>query len=358
MGFYTNASPPSGSPYQDGLLLAKTDGKWAAAQAPVPPDTAPGPVYVLDSVSCPTSAFCVATGYDEPGTGAQGIILTWSGGTWPAIQAPLPVNAATGQQDAAVTAVSCPTSSSCTAAGMHETGAGDPATMILTRSGGQWAAAQAPLPANAATGTSASGTSANPALDDLSCLATSFCMAVGDYTDTSGSQDGMLLTNAGGSWVASQAPTPGNAASGPEEHLWHVSCPSASFCMATGTYNQPSLSTGMILDWSAGKWTAEQATLPGQSSASTLVGVSGVSCTSASWCILTGVNQGYPGSTIILTRSGSTWTAAQPQSPPNANGGISGLADVSCAAPASCTAVGQYLDTAQDLEGVTDTWSG
>jgi hypothetical protein len=331
-------SDGSGDNYQDGLLLTERAGKWAAQQAPLPPDAVPYFQYELDSVSCPTSAFCVATGtYEEPGD-IEGIILTWSGGTWSAIQAPLPVTATAGQQDAAVTAVSCPTSSSCTAVGVYETGAGDVAAMILTRSGGSWAVGAGQLPANA--------TAVSSDLSAVSCPSVSRCTAVGGYTDASGDQDGMLLISSGGSWAASEAPAPGNAASNPFESLQRVSCPSASFCMATGYYNEPSTSAGVILEWSAGKWTAEQATFPGQPG--TLVGVTGVSCPSVSWCSVTGSSTD---DAVILTWSGSAWAAVHPKDPANADDGIH-LSGVSCAAPSSCISVGDYWDTDGDLVGV------
>src|SRR5712692_10145839 len=61
--------------------------------------------------------------------------------------------------------------------------------------GQAWQAAQAPLPADAATQPDAG-------LDAVACPSATVCVADGAYTDSSGNAQGLLLTGSGGAWTA------------------------------------------------------------------------------------------------------------------------------------------------------------
>ena len=76
-------------------------------------------------------------------------------------------------------------------------------------------------------------------------------MAVGEYTDTAGDAQTLLLAGLGASWQATRAPVPANArpvgtqaqgALAPPE-LGSVACPSVSACVAVGSY--PARKAGM-----------------------------------------------------------------------------------------------------------------
>ena len=98
--------------------------------------------------------------------------------------APLPANAsnASNASNATVHLMgdSCGSASQCIAVG---------GAQVLTDSGGSWTAAEAPLPANAST-----STSSPPDLMGVSCSSASHCVAVGSYSDVSGAEDGLVLT--------------------------------------------------------------------------------------------------------------------------------------------------------------------
>jgi hypothetical protein len=214
---------------------------------------------------------------------ADGLLLTWSGGSWTAAQAPLPA----GATAATLNAVSCPSASFCAAAGHcldDASGGQDP--LLLTWSGGSWTVAQAPLRADAVSPAYAS-------LSAVSCASQSFCTAVGYYADASGGQDPLLLTWSGGSWTATQAPLPADSASPASASLHAVSCPSASFCVAGCTYTAGD-DASLLLTWSGGAWIA--APSPDQPN------LNGVSCSSAWKCVAVGgTAEGNP---ILLTSSG------------------------------------------------------
>ena len=76
-------------------------------------------------------------------------------------------------------------------------------TRIETARG--WAAAQAPLPADAGDGFDVNLRSAD-------CASASSCATVGYYTDSADHTQGLLLTRSGTSWTPDQAPLPAGEA--------------------------------------------------------------------------------------------------------------------------------------------------
>jgi hypothetical protein len=63
-----------------------------------------------------------------------------------------------------------------------------------------------------------------------------FCAAVGGFRDTHGTLQGLIETRSGGTWTASDAPLPANAATNPKVSLLNVACSNAGSCMALGAY--------------------------------------------------------------------------------------------------------------------------
>lgn len=228
---------------QHGLLLTLSKGSWRAAEAPLP-DVAAGGGW-LTGVSCPSASQCVAVGeYGAAGTGGVGMLLTSKDGSWKAAQAPRPANSA--EAGDTVSAVSCPSVSQCVAVGNYGPSTNGQMGLLLTDSGGSWKAAEAPLAANGVNG----GVGGLPG---VSCGAAGQCVAVGQYFSKSGDDydQGLLLTDSGGSWKAAQAPLPANTqkAFGTITQGWlnAVSCPPAAQCVAVGNYAATSGSGGLLL---------------------------------------------------------------------------------------------------------------
>ena len=106
----------------------------------------------------------------------------------------------------------------------------------VTNGGGSWTPAEAPLPADAA---------ASPFADlvSVACPSATSCVATGDYAVSSGGHQAVLVTGSGTSWAAAEAPLPANAAASPRADLVSVACPSATSCVATGYYTDSSGNT-------------------------------------------------------------------------------------------------------------------
>src|SRR5262249_34927118 len=161
--------------------------------------------------------------------------------------------------------------------GWYSNAPGHPTAMLLTQSGGSLTAIDAPLPPDAET---RPGYAESQVLG-ISCPSVSECVAGGWYTDTSLGWEGLLLTSSGGSWTPMAAPVPSDAGSEPSPEVDVVSCPSVSECVAVGAYVDTSGNWQlMLLAWSGGAWTATKAPLPGDALINGEPIVTGVSCPS------------------------------------------------------------------------------
>jgi hypothetical protein len=251
-----------------------------------------------------------------------------------------------------LTAIACPSSSACTAVGAYTDSAGNYQGQLLTRAGSSWTAIEAPLPPNAAPATI--GTS----VDAVVCpSASSSCVASGEYTDTAGGQEALLLTGSGSSWTPAGAPLPtGAAAFGAQ--LGTISCATSSACVAGGNYDDTSSTTHpLLVTGSASSWTAMNAPLPPDTDKApdSSPTIASIQCPSTTECIAAGQYQASQqrAEGLLLTGLGSSWTITDPPLPANAlESSDDALAALACPTPSACLAVGDYVDTDFNDEGL------
>jgi len=276
-GFYANRSGGFRA-----LVLTKTSGTWTAARAPVPAGAAANPDDFLGAVSCTSAGNCAATGdyLDRLGRD-QGLLLTKTSGTWTAVKAPLPAGTVF-DPFADVNSVSCTSAGNCTATGTYSDNSDHRQGLLLTQTAGTWAAVQAPLPAHPRF-------NPNVILNSVSCTSAGNCTAVGGYLDSSNHSPGLLLTQTAGTWAAARPPLPAGAASDPGAGVFSVSCASAGNCTAVGGYTDSSgKEQGLVLTRTAGTWAAARAPLPANAGSNPRAGLGAVSCASAGNCTATG----------------------------------------------------------------------
>ena len=217
---------------------ASWDGtSWSPAAVPSPagrPDT------VLASVSCATTAWCMAVGYYDNAGRPVPLAETWNGASW--VIDHIPAGAA-GDADS-LAGVSCPATDSCVAVG-SAAGTGSEATpLVLGWNGRKWSYQAAP----GAPGSTASVLSA------VSCPTAAWCAAVGD--SASGSTDTPLAESWNGtSWAVLGAPAPTGAES---SALQGLSCVTTSSCTAVGFGQDPSGKYATLGEsWDGSTWTAQ-----------------------------------------------------------------------------------------------------
>jgi hypothetical protein len=195
------------------------------------------------------------------------------------------------------------------------------------------------MPSNDASSPGADGPGVQ--LCTLSCPSTSECVAGGDYNATTGSTlvpDHVLLTWNGGSWTPQEVPLTDSgqlADSG-------LACPATSACMNVGAGGVDG-GQANLLSASNGSWTMTPLTTNqiGQQ-------LYGVSCLTASDCVVGGFSVAYDGGWSALgAYSGDGWTSIATPVPANAVSPSLGypavsVFGVSCPAAGTCVAVGDY----------------
>ncbi|HEY5025004.1 MAG TPA: hypothetical protein VII76_08515 [Acidimicrobiales bacterium] len=279
-----------------------------------------------------------------------------AGVSWSAVNPPMPANAVAGQ-GLTYASTSCPVDGWCVAVGDYLALTGttyyEPG-LIATESGSTWSASQAPLPGNAAVDPQA-------LLQSVTCTGVGSCVAAGRYLDASGATQALVEQLSDGTWTASEVSLPSDAVvtgSTADAQLATISCPSTGWCTAAGLYTSQTAGEQALVDTEvAGNWSAAAAPLPTTASGSQFLSLA---CPAVGSCVAAGtyeVGGIYLG--LVDTFSAGTWTAATLPLPPGtssqasiANNDLS----VSCPAAASCVIAGTTFDG--NYEGLVDTLSG
>jgi hypothetical protein len=198
------------------------------------------------------------------------------------------------------------------------------------------------------------GTDPFTVLNGVSCVSTTFCMAVGSSTSTANKNDlhSTLIERFNGArWTV--APSPGLSGS-PDAELLGVSCTSTSFCVAVGYWTPGNNYTfygphkALIEIFTGKSWSMQAEADTGHHVASQL---SGVSCTSQGFCMAagyqyvgtvsqydSGINSADLFNTLTETFNGTAWSTVP--SPNFSTNWDSFLNAVSCSSPGFCAAVG------------------
>jgi hypothetical protein len=350
VGDYTDSS---GS--DQGLLLTRHGPSWTAAKAPVPAGAAASPQTDLSGmVACPSVTVCVAAGgYADSSGNSQAMLLTRHGPSWTAAKVPVPGGAASSPS-VDLSGLACPSATVCVATGSYTDSSGKSQGLLLTKHGWSWTAARPPLPAGGRPGAG---------LGAVVCPSVIVCVATGSYTDSSGNGQVMLLTRHGQSWTAAEAPLPAGLRTSPELSLGSLACPSTRVCVVTGTAfyaDSVGADQGLLLTGHGPSWTAAKAPLAALAGEN--LSFSAVACPSVTACVITA---NYSGLTphaatqgMLLTRHGSSWTAARPSLPADARAGYARLRSVACPSAASCVITGSYTDSTSNRHGLLLTGHG
>ena len=301
---------------------------------------------VLTMASCATADACVASGNLTTLSGEQSVTDTLAAGTWTTSDA-VPADAVENSQ-AQLNAVSCGASVSCLADGTYNDTNGESQGLVETQTGGTWSPSEVPAPVDAA---------ADPEIDLEGgvCPAAGSCLAVGQYLGADGDTHGLVEALAGGTWTASSAPLPAGSTD-VDATLTSVVCPAAGTCVAVGDSSSVGfVDHALVESLSDGIWTPSTPALPGKSNARSGSELASVTCAAVGSCQAVG---GYTSGRktafgLLETLSGGSWTPTSVPPPANTPG-LSELSGVSCAAVATCVAVGSYLDS-EGVSGFIDT---
>ena len=336
--------------HQQAMVVAQSRGRWLRASELRLPADAAMTFAEVKGIACAVTGYCAAVG-DYVSTSGQNeaFFAREVGGRWLRAQAlALPVNAAT-PRFSQLWGVACTGGEACTAAGDFREGAGNDQAMVVTEANGHLGRArEIGAPPNAST-------PINVFVSSISCFRAGSCVAAGGYTDKSGAFAPMSFTQTGGRWRRATAISlPGNALTGFAQGapLNSVSCAATGFCTAVGEYYAPSGIRWMAISGSQG--------LSGQTSEITAAppaahpfetDLNSVSCPSAQRCVAVGAifepsAAGHKNLSMSLIRADGHWGSAHIIQPPaNALTGAdmhSVSYGISCTRSGYCAAVGAY----------------
>lgn len=276
---------------------------------------------ILHSVSCVSSNFCVAVGEFNNGSAFQTLVLQWNGSAWSVVSSPN----TSAVLDNTLSAVSCVSSSFCSAVGYYDNGA-DIQPLSLTWNGSSWASTPIPVP----------GSVYPSRFFDVSCASQSMCFAVGSYTV---GPDDFTLTEMwnGSSWAIVSSPNIPYGSNN-SNYLLGVACTSATFCQAVGSYYDGNFGLPLGLSWNGSAWTTVSLPSMGATFEHWMMAISCLSetfCVSAGFYDSTGIYQPF-----ISTWNGTSWSILNSDAVNPVN--ETQLRGVSCASPYLCMAVGTY----------------
>jgi hypothetical protein len=331
-----------------GLMLVAVSPARGLVWLVQPTPFSPG---IVSGVSCVSARFCTAVGTTDENVGptAGTTAMGWDGRRW-RIQPtpdPDPANEAL-RADNSLAGVSCTSSKVCIAVGEYNPSSFSPDgihTVILAMPlAERWNGVRWSLL------TFPSLPSGAPAgeLSAVSCTSSHACMAVGSSLDFSPLS---LFAERwdGTSWFAESMPEPVGAA---YPFVSGLSCTSNSFCTAVGSYFGAGPDEPFAERWDGSAWSLEP--MP-QVANPVDTELTSVSCTSPSACFAVKQYSTFPFqgsfSTLAERWDGTSWSV---QRTTNAPGDYNALAGVSCAFSRACTAVG---DTSHQ-QPLVERWDG
>ena len=307
-------------------IQASANSKGAAADAD------------LLGVACTSASACTAVGLSA--FDADAILAeAWNGTSWSIQPTPSP----SGSKSAALEGVACTAANACTAVGFYEDSSGVYMTLAEAWNGTSWSVQTTPVPSGAE----------NSNLTGVACTSTNACTAVGNYNDSSGTEDTLAEAWNGTSWSVETTPAPSGAEG---SNLTGVACTSTNACTAVGNYNDSSGTEDTLAEaWDGTSWSIETTPVPSGAQSSYL---SGVSCTSAGPCTAVGDYTDSSGDYDALAEAwnGTSWSIETTPVPLGAEGSF--LDGVACTSTGDCTAVGDYADSSGNQDTLAEVWNG
>jgi hypothetical protein len=235
------------------MVVSEVHGTWGKArQVPGLAALNKGGVAEIFSVSCASAGNCSAGGpYEDGSPRAQAFVVSQVHGTWgKAIE--VPGTAALNKGNSTGTEhVSCASAGNCSAGGDYlESSSGPTQMFVVSEVHGRWGKAiEVP-------GTAVLNRGGNADISSVSCASAGNCTAGGAYADRSGNFQAFVVSEVHGRW-GKAIEVPGTAAlnRGEDAGIFSVSCASAGNCTAGGAYADSSgKQEGLVVSEVHGTW--------------------------------------------------------------------------------------------------------
>jgi hypothetical protein len=243
-------------------------------------------------------------------------------------------------------ALSCLLATDCFAAGSRVGGDAFTKALIESWNGHRFAIVPSPSPS-----------STNSALGGISCVSATFCVAVGSADNKRDFTRTLIESWNGTAWSVVPSPSPGGLTF--IDVLGDVSCVSAAFCMAVGSYGPGELTSSLIESWNGRVWSVMPSPSRGPHSDAVL---NAVDCLSATDCMGAGSYLTPAGQrrTLAARWSGTQWTVLPTpnQGPINNVNDVNSLGGAFCLSANACTAVGSWSTAQGVTRTLIQTWNG
>jgi hypothetical protein len=221
------------------FVVSENNGSWGKA-IEVPGEFG---LATFSSVSCVSAGNCAAVGFSGSITNDAAfgpLVVNEKNGTWG--NAAL-VTGTTASARNAAGSVSCASAGNCEAGGNYAPVIETPYQAFLVREkNGSWGTAFG------VPGLAALNVDGNAGVASVSCKTARNCAAGGTYRDGSGHQQAFVVSENNGTW-STAIEVPGSAAldTGGSAQIASVSCTSARYCVAAGNYTDSSGNGGAFL---------------------------------------------------------------------------------------------------------------
>jgi hypothetical protein len=229
-------------------------------------------------------------------------------------------------------AVTCTSPASCWAVGYYARGSTD-FRQVQRWNGRRWTPVHVPGRSNRYGAAST--------LTGVTCVSHASCWAVGELGGRDGSEHNQVIHWNGHKWSMVPVPDPGATATFNE--LLGVSCTAPTSCWAVGEHSgNLGFEHNQVVHWNGRKWSLVLVPDPGGPSSTSDSGLFGVSCAAPASCWAVGNSSpryAAPQLNEVLHWNGRKWSRAQVPTP----NGFSELFGVSCPSPDNCWAVGTVI---------------
>ena len=336
LGLVGLVAPPALSPAPARPAASPT---WSVQSIPEPSGAFSGKLL---GTTCASATSCFAVGWGSTTGSALGTLVEhWNGTSWAPQASPDPT--AAGDVFPQLNAVTCTSVSQCTTVGTDFTLSNTAVTVVESWSGKAWTVVSSPNLTGATTNS----------LTGLSCISTSFCMAVGDATTTSPDVVSLAEQWNGSKWSIDTTPDPSGYL---QTWLTSVACPTTKSCVAVGYAQDPGADVPIVEQWNGSTWSLRVTPIPSGSADNEL---SGVACPTASSCIAVGrtyASESAPAEPMAEKWNGTTWSVVTTPDPTDVIGAF--LSSVSCPTSTTCEAAGEsYTDNSGDTETLVEQLS-
>ncbi len=230
-GFYLDSAGA-----RQAFVASERNGTWdSAIEVPGTASVNLGGQAEVYSVSCSAPANCAAGGYYEATVFNetakwQAFVVTERNGTWAKAVAVLRTPSINDNvPGAGVQSVSCPSTGSCTASGAYIDGTGRLEALVVSQRKGKWGTA------TIVPGSGALNAGNQAEAPTLSCPSAGNCVIGGSYTGSRGHSQAFLASERDGKWSkAIEVPGTGRLTMGGGAGVSSVSCPAVGPCSAGG----------------------------------------------------------------------------------------------------------------------------